>query len=139
MIGICLEVNVYIVISSMTAAQNIVTAVNRSGLLVGDTVFEPIVVVEVVLSEDEKELGVVLVDIGGGKTNIVIYHHGAVRHTVVIPLGSDHLTNDIAVNLRTTIPEAERLKHQQGCALAAVTESENIFEVARIGSRQPRA
>ena len=87
MVGTRLEVNVHIVTSSTTAAQNIVTAVNRSGLLVGDTVLEPIAVGEAVLSEDEKELGVVLVDIGGGKTNVAIYHHGAVRHTVVVPVG----------------------------------------------------
>ena len=114
MVGTRLEVNVHIVTSSTTAAQNIVTAVNRSGLLVGDTVLEPIAAGEAVLSEDEKELGVVLVDIGGGKTNVAIYHHGAVRHTVVVPVGGEHFTNDIAVGLRTSIPEAERLKREQG-------------------------
>lgn len=139
MTGTRLEVNVHIVTSSTTAAQNIVTAVNRSGLMVGDTVLEPIAVGEAVLTEDEKELGAVLVDIGGGKTNIAIYHHGAVRHTVVLPVGGDHLTNDIAVGLRTTIPEAERLKHQQGCALVSMADTESVFEVAGMGSRQPRA
>src|SRR5256886_986757 len=89
MVGTSLEVNVHIVTSSTTAAQNIVTAVNRSGLLVGDTVLEPIAVAEAVLTEDEKELGAVLVDIGGGKTNVAIYHHGGVRHTVVVPLRSE--------------------------------------------------
>src|SRR5579884_3320458 len=138
MIGTRLEVNVHIVTSSTTAAQNIVTAVNRSGLLVGDTVLEPIAVGEAILSEDDKELGVVLVDIGGGKTNVAIYHHGAVRHTVVLPLGGDHLTNDIAVGLRTSIPEAERLKQEQGCAIATNGDSESVFEVVGMGSRQPR-
>jgi cell division protein FtsA len=139
MTGTRLEVNVHIVTSSTTAAQNIVSAVNRSGLLVGDTVLEPIAVGEAVLTEDEKELGAVLVDIGGGKTNIAIYHHGAVRHTVVLPIGGDHLTNDIAVGLRTTIPEAERLKHEQGCALASQADTERVFEVVGIGARQSRA
>src|SRR3989454_8879415 len=139
MFGTRLEVNVHIVTSSTTAAQNIITAVNRSGLLVGDTVLEPIAVGEAILSEDEKELGSVLVDIGGGKTNVAIYHHGAVRHTVVVPLGGELFTNDIAVGLRTTIPEAERLKREQGCALSSMAQSDEVFEVSGIGSRQQRA
>jgi cell division protein FtsA len=139
MVGTRLEVNVHIVTSSTTAAQNIITAVNRSGLLVGDTVLEPIAVGEAILTEDEKELGCVLVDIGGGKTNVAIYHHGAVRHTVVVPLGGELFTNDIAVGLRTSIPEAERLKRQQGCALSTMAKDEEVFEVSGIGARQPRA
>jgi cell division protein FtsA len=138
MVGTRLEVNVHIVTSSTTAAQNIVTAVNRSGLLVGDTVLEPIAVGEAILTGDEKELGSVLVDIGGGKTNVAIYHHGAVRHTVVVPLGGELFTNDIAVGLRTSIPEAERLKREHGCAISAMSDSEEVFEVAGMGSRQPR-
>src|SRR5499425_267762 len=138
MVGTRLEVNVHIVTSSTTAAQNIITAVNRSGLLVGDTVLESIAVAEAILSEDEKDLGSVLVDIGGGKTNVAIYHHGAVRHTVVVPLGGELFTNDIAVGLRTSIPEAERLKREQGCAFSAMTQSDAVFEVAGIGARQPR-
>src|SRR5204863_2793846 len=139
MVGTRLEVNVHIVTRSTTGAQNTVTAVNRSGLLVGDTVLEPIAVGEAILSEDEKELGSVLVDIGGGKTNVAIYHHGAVRHTVVVPLGGELFTNDIAVGLRTSIPEAERLKRQQGCALSSMAKDEEVFEVAGMRSRQPRA
>jgi cell division protein FtsA len=139
MVGTRLEVNVHIVTSSTTAAQNIITAVNRSGLLVGDTVLEPIAVGEAILTEDEKELGCVLVDIGGGKTNVAIYHRGAVRHTVVVPLGGELFTNDIAVGLRTSIPEAERLKRQQGCALSSLAKDEEVFEVSGIGARQPRA
>ncbi len=138
MIGTRLEVNVHIVTSSTTAAQNIVTAVNRSGLFVGDTVLEPIAVGEAVLTEDEKELGAVLVDIGGGKTNVAIYKSGAVRHTIVVPIGGDHFTNDIAVGLRTSIPEAERLKREQGWALASLAENEVVFEVIGMGTRQPR-
>jgi cell division protein FtsA len=139
MIGTRLEVNVHIVTSSTTAAQNTITAVNRSGLLVGDTVLEPIAVGEAILTEDEKELGCVLVDIGGGKTNLAIYHHGAVRHSVVVPLGGELFTSDIAVGLRTSIPEAERLKREQGCALSSMAQNDEVFEVAGMGSRQPRA
>src|SRR5216117_151570 len=138
MFGTRLEANVHIVTSSTTAAQNIVTAVNRSGLLVGDTVLEPIAIGEVILTEDEKELGCVLVDIGGGKTNMAIYHHGAVRHTVVVPLGGEFFTNDIAVGLRTSIPEAERLKREHACALASMVESDEVFAVVGVGSRHTR-
>src|SRR5262252_3678546 len=138
MVGTRLEVNVHIVTSSTTAAQNTITAVNRSGLLVGDTVLEPIAVGEAILSDDEKDLGCVLVDIGGGKTNVAIYHHGAVRHTVVVPLGGELFTNDIAVGLRTTIPDAERLKREHGCAVSSIVQSEEVFEIAGMGSRQQR-
>src|SRR5262249_17281083 len=139
MIGTRLEVNVHIVTSSTTAAQNIVTAVNRSGLLVGDTILEPIAAGEAVLTEDDKELGAVRVDSGGGKHNIAVDHRGAVRHSVVVPVGGDHFTNDIAVGLRTSIPEAERLKREQGCAFSSLADDESVFEVCGIGSRQPRA
>src|SRR5215475_6650899 len=139
MIGTRLEVNVHIVTSSTTAAQSTITAVNRSGLLVGDTVLEPIAVGEAILTEDEKDLGCVLVDIGGGKTNVAIYHHGAVRHTVVVPLGGELFTNDIAVGLRTSIPEAERLKREQGSATAPSGDQDVIFEIMGMGARQPRA
>lgn len=139
MVGTRLEVNVHIVTSSTTAAQNIITAVNRSGHLVADTVLEPIAIGEAILGEDEKELGSVLVDIGGGKTNVAIYHHGAVRHTVVVPLGGELFSNDIAVGLRTTIPEAERLKREQGCAVSTMAQNDAVFEFVGMGSRQPRA
>jgi cell division protein FtsA len=138
MVGTRLEVNVHIVTSSTTAAQNIVTAVNRSGLLAGDTVLESIAAGEAILSEDEKELGCVLVDIGGGKTNIAIYHHGAVRHSAVVPMGGELFTNDIAVGLRTSIPEAERIKREQGCALSSISEADKVFEISGMGARHPR-
>jgi len=139
MIGTRLEVNVHIVTSSTTATQTIVTAVNRCGLLAEDTVLDPIAAAEAVLGEDERELGAILVDIGGGKTSVAIYHHGAVRHTVVLPIGGEHFSNDIAVGLRTTIPEAERLKREQGCAISSMADQDNVFEIAGMGSRQPRA
>jgi cell division protein FtsA len=139
MVGTRLEVNVHIVTSSTTAAQNVVTAVNRSGHLVGDTVLEPIAVGEAILTEDEKEFGCVLVDIGGGKTNVAIYHHGAVRHTVVVPVGGELFSSDIAVGLRTSIPEAERLKREQGYAISSMADGDAVFEVIGVGSRQPQA
>jgi cell division protein FtsA len=144
MVGTRLEVNVHIVTSSTTAAQNVITAVNRSGLMVGDTVLEPIAVGEAILSRDEKELGSVLVDVGGGKTNVALYHHGAVRHTVVVPFGAALFTNDIAFGLRTTIPEAERLKREHGCAVSSPAESAESaesgeeIEITGYGSRQTR-
>jgi cell division protein FtsA len=138
MVGTRLEVNVHIVTSSVTAAQNIVTAVNRSGLEVADTVLEPIAAGEATLSDDERELGCVLVDIGGGKTNVAIYHHGAVRHTVVLPIGSDHFTNDIAVGLRTPIPEAERLKREFGCVMSSMADDDLTVEFSGVGKRQSR-
>src|SRR5436190_16473377 len=138
MVGTRLEVNVHIVTSSTTAAQNIVTAVNRSGLLVGDTVLESIAAGEAILTDDEKELGCVLVDIGGGKTNIAIYHHGAVRHTVVLRHAGELCTSDIAVGLRTSIPEAERIKSEHGGALSSMLETDKVFEVAGMGSRHHR-
>lgn len=138
MMGTRLEVNVHIVTSSVTAAQNIITAVHRSGLEVADTVLEPIAAGETTLTDDERELGCVLVDIGGGKTSVAIYHHGAVRHTVVLPVGSDNFTNDIAVGLRTPIPDAERLKREHGCALASLADDDLTFDVIGVGSRQTR-
>jgi cell division protein FtsA len=138
MVGTRLEVNVHIVTSSTTAAQNIVTAVNRSGLLAGDTVLESLAAGEAILTEDEKELGCVLVDIGGGKTNVAIYHHGAIRHSVVVPLGGELFTNDIAVGLRTSIPEAERIKRVQGCAQSSLSDSEKVFEISGSGGRHSR-
>jgi cell division protein FtsA len=138
MIGSRLEVNVHIVTSSRAAAQTVVMAVNRSGLLVEDTVLDPIAGATAVLSDDDKELGAVHVDIGGGKTSVAVYHRGAVRHTVVLPVGGEHFSNDIAVGLQTSIPEAERLKREQGCAKASMAEEENVFEIAGVGARQQR-
>src|SRR5438067_3065615 len=138
MVGTRLEVNVHIVTSSTTAAQNIVTAVNRSGLLVGDTVLESVAVGEAILTDDEKELGCVLADIGGGKTNVAIYHHGAVRHTAVVPLGGELFTSDSAVVVGTSITVAERIKSEHGCALSSMLETDKLFEVAGMGSRHHR-
>ena len=114
MLGERLEVNVHLVTASAPAAQNVVTAVNRAGLVVLDTVFEPLASAEACLGADERELGVVLVDVGAGSTGLIVYYQGTVRHTVVIPVGGDHFTNDIAVGLRTPIPEADKMKRMWG-------------------------
>ena len=112
MVGQRLEANVHIVTASGTATQNIVTAVNRAGVRVDDTVLEPFAAAEACLTQDERELGCCLLDIGGGTTELIAYTGGVVRHTAAIPVGGDHFTNDLAVGLRTPIPEAEKIKRE---------------------------
>src|SRR6187401_2328241 len=138
MTGARLEVNVHIVTSSTTATQNIVSCVNRAGVHVIDTVIEQIAAAEAVLTQDEKELGVALVDIGGGTTDIAIFERGSLWHTAVIGVGGDHFTNDIAVGLRMPIPDAEKLKRKCGCALSAMVEEDETMDVASVGGRRPR-
>lgn len=139
LLGTRLEVNCHIVTSSTTAAQNIVTAVNRSGIIVADTVLQQLAAAESTLSADDKELGVALVDIGGGTTDLAVYTQGAIRHTSILPLGGDQITNDIAVGLRTSIPEAEKIKRQYGCAFSGRIEEDVSFEVPSVGGRQPKS
>jgi cell division protein FtsA len=110
MSGARLEANVHLITGSSTALRNVVTAANLAGVKVLDTVYEPFASAAACLTADERELGVALVDIGGGSTDMIVYAQGSVRHTAGIPVGGEHLTNDIAVGLRTTIPEAERVK-----------------------------
>jgi cell division protein FtsA len=138
MTGARLEVNVHIVTSSATATQNIVSCVNRAGVGVIDTVIEQIAAAESVLTSDEKELGVALVDIGGGTTDIAIFERGSLWHTAVIGVGGDHFTSDIAVGLRMPIPDAEKLKRKCGCALSAMVEEDETMDVASVGGRRPR-
>ena len=109
-LGERLEVDVHLVTASIAAHQNVVTAVNHAGVEVQNTVFEPLASGEACLTADERELGVALADIGGGTTDLVVYYAGEVRHTAVIPVGGEHFTNDIAVGLRTPIPDAEKMK-----------------------------
>lgn len=139
LLGTRLEVSCHIVTSSTTAAQNIVTAVNRSGLIVADTILQQLASAESTLSNDEKELGVAMVDIGGGTTDLAIYTQGAIRHTAILPLGGDQITNDIAVGLRTSILEAEKIKCEQGCAFSAAVEEDVSFEVSGVVGRQARS
>ena len=138
MTGARLEVNVHIVTTSATAIQNIVSCVNRSGVRVVESVIEQLAAAESVLTEDEKELGVALVDIGGGTTDIAIFERGSLWHTAVIGVGGDHFTNDIAVGLRMPIPDAEKLKRKCGCALSAMVEEDETMDVASVGGRRPR-
>jgi cell division protein FtsA len=138
MTGARLEVNVHIVTGASNSIQNIVSCVNRAGVNVVDTVLEQIAAGEAVLTPDEKELGVTLVDIGGGTTDIAIFERGSLWHTGVIAVGGDHFTNDIAVGLRTPVPDAEKVKRKSGCALSAIVDDDETIEVASVGGRRPR-
>jgi cell division protein FtsA len=138
MMGSRLEANVHIITSSSTSVQNLVTCANRAGLEVRDTVVEQLAVAEAVLTPDEKELGVALLDIGGGTTDLAILEKGSVWHTAVLPVGGDHFSNDLAVGLRTPIPDAERLKKKFGCALASMIDEDTTIEVPSVGGRKPR-
>jgi len=136
--GVRLEVEAHIITGAVTSVQNIVKSINRAGLEVVDIVLQPLASSEAVLTPDEKDLGVVLIDIGGGTTDIAIFVNGSVLHTAVIGIGGNHLTNDIAVGLRTPITEAERIKIQYGCAMASLLRENNTIEVSSIGSRPHR-
>jgi cell division protein FtsA len=138
MSGVRLEVEVHIVTAAVTSVQNVVRSVNRAGLAVQDVVLEPIASAEAVLFSDEKELGVVLIDIGGGTTDMALFRDGAVWHTAVIPLGGDHITTDVAVGLRTPMADAEGLKKRYGCALTALVPAEETVDVPSVGGRKPR-
>jgi cell division protein FtsA len=138
MCGSRLEANVHIVTASVSAVQNLATCVNRTGIEVIEAVLEPLASSHAVLTPDERELGVALVDIGGGTTDLAIFERGAICHTAVLPTGGDHLTNDIAIGLRTPIPEAEKIKKKFGCALSSIVEDEETLEVPTVGGRRPR-
>jgi cell division protein FtsA len=138
MSGVRLEVECHIVTGAITSVQNVVRSVNRAGLTVYDIVLEPLASAEAVLSADEKELGVLLVEIGGGTTNVALFREGAIWHTAVLPLGGDHITNDIAVGLRTPVGEAEELKKRYGCALTARVPAQETVDVPSVGGRKPR-
>ncbi len=138
MTGARLEAKVHIVTGAVASAQNIIKCANRAGLNVSDIVLQPLASSEAVLTEEEKELGVCLVDIGGGTTDIAIFQNGAIVHTAVIALGGHNLTNDIAVGLRTPIDHAERLKQKFGCSLTAMVDKADMIEVPSVGGRDPR-
>jgi cell division protein FtsA len=138
MSGVRLEVKVHIVTGAVTAAQNIVKCVRRCGLEVNDLILQPLASSLAVLTEDEKELGVCLVDIGGGTTDIAVFREGAIRHTAVVPIAGDQITNDIAMALRTPTAEAEDLKITQGCALRQLADPSHMIEVPGVGDRPPR-
>jgi cell division protein FtsA len=138
MVGQRLEANVHLVTSSVAATQNLVTAANKAGILVSDTVLEPLASAESCLTQDERDLGCCLLDIGGGTTELLVFGGGVVRHTSAIAIGGDHFTNDLAVGLRTPIPEAERLKRRHGCAASAFMQGNGSIEIASVGDRPPR-
>jgi len=138
MTGVRLEVNVHIVTGAVSATQNLVACVNRAGLTVADTVVAQLAASESVLTADEKDLGVALLDIGGGTTDLAIFERGSLWHTAVLGIGGDHLTSDIAVGLRTPIPDAEKIKRRSGCSLSTLVDDEETIEVASVGGRRPR-
>jgi len=138
MSGVRLEAKVHIVTGAVASAQNIVKCCNRAGTDVADIVLEQLASSEAVLSADEKELGVALVDLGGGTSDIAIFSEGAIKHTSVLSIGGDHLTNDIAVGLRTPMAEAEKIKQAYGCCLTSMVGKDETIEVPSVGGREAR-
>lgn len=138
MAGVRLEAKVHIITGAVSAAQNIVRCAHKSGLRVNDLILQQMASSEAVLSSDEKELGVALVDIGGGTTDIAVFAEGAIQHTAVISVGGEQLTNDIAVGLRTPMVEAEKIKRRYGCALGSMVNKEETITVPGVGGRQPK-
>jgi len=136
--GIRLEANLHMVTASVSSEKNIEKCIRRCGLEVDDIILEQLASCESVLTNDEKELGVCLVDIGGGTTDIAVYSEGAVRHTAVIPVAGDQITNDIAIALRTPTQSAEELKKRYACALRQLAPVEESIEVKTVGDRPPR-
>ncbi len=138
MSGVRLESKVHIVTGAVSSAQNIIKCANKAGLNVAEICLEPIASAEAVLTQDEKDLGVAIVDIGGGTSDIAIFKDGALVHTSVLALGGNHITNDIAVGLRTPQHEAEKIKIRYGCALASLVKPDETIEVTGVGGRKSR-
>ena len=138
MSGVRLEAKVHIVTGAISSAQNIIKCCNSTGLNVGDIVLQQLASSAAVLTKDEKELGVALVDIGGGTTDIAIFSGGSLVHTAVLSLGGNHITNDIAVGLRTPTFEAEKIKCKYGCAISSMVNKDETIEVPSVGGRKPR-
>jgi cell division protein FtsA len=138
MSGVRLEAQIHIVTAAVTSAQNIVKCANKAGLNVIDIVLEPLASAEACLAEDERELGVCLIDMGGGTTDLAVFADGAIKHTSVLGLGGYHISNDIAVGLRTPFEEAERIKKKFGVAAARFLTSDDVISVPSVGGRRPR-
>jgi cell division protein FtsA len=136
--GIRLEGRVHIVTGAITSAQNIIKCANRAGLDVNDIVLEQLGSSEAVLMPEEKELGVAIIDLGGGTTDLVIFSNGAIKHTAVVALAGNHITNDISMGLRTPLEEAEKIKKRYGCALTSLVQKDEMIEVPSVGGRNPR-
>ena len=133
-----LEVRVHMVTAATSAVQNVITAVNKAGVHVDDTVFEPLAAADSVLRSDERELGVCLADIGAGSTELIVFQQGAVSHTAVIPVGGDHFTSDLSVGLCTALGEAEKIKKVYGNAIVTLIPEGNEVEVPSVGDRPSR-
>jgi cell division protein FtsA len=138
MSGVRLEAKVHVVTGAATSIQNIVKSVNRVGLEINEIVLEQIATSEAVLSNDEKDLGVALIDIGGGTTDIAVYTEGSIKHTAVLPVGGNFVTSDIATGLRTPLTEAEKIKVRYGCAFGVLIPKDETIEVPSVGGREPR-
>lgn len=138
MAAVRLEVKVHIVTGAVTSAQNIVRSCHRAGLDVADIVLEPLASARAVLTEEEREIGVALVDIGGGTTDVAVFTNDSIKYTGVVALGGQNLTNDIAYGLRTPMSSAEKIKIKYGCALAELVRHDEVIEVPSVGGREPR-
>ncbi len=138
MSGVRLEVKIHIVTGSVTSAQNIIKCANRAGLDVYDIVLESLASSEAVLTDEERNLGVALIDFGGGTTDLAIFSQGSIKHTFVLTLGGDNLTNDIAIGIRTPFKEAEKIKIRYGCGLTSLIGEDETIEVPGLGDRKPR-
>jgi cell division protein FtsA len=139
MSGVRLEAEVHIITGAVTSAKNICRSIQRAGLKVDDLVLEPLASSHAVLGPDERDLGVVLLDLGGGTTDVAVFFEGSIRHTAIIPFGGANVTNDIAIGLRTPIDKAEQIKIEYGCALAALVSAEQSVAVAGVGGRSDRS
>jgi cell division protein FtsA len=135
MSGVRLEAEVHIITGAVTAAKNMCRSIQRCGLKVNDLVLEPLASAHAVLAPDERDMGVVLLDVGGGTTDVAVFYEGSVRHTAIVPLGGSNVTSDIAIGLRTPIDRAEEIKIQHGCALAAMVKPEEDLVVPGVGGR----
>lgn len=138
MSGVRLEARVHVITTAISSAQNVLNCCQRTGLHVADLVLEPLAAAEAVLTPEEKELGVALVDLGAGTTDILVFHQGALKHTAILSIGGNHVTSDIAAGLRTPFRDAELLKQRSGCALARLVDREQSVEVPSVGGRTPR-
>ncbi len=138
MAGVRLEGEIHIITGAVTSAQNIYKSVQRAGVEVSDLVLQPLATSYAVLSEDEKELGVAVLDLGGGTADLAVFYDGSIRHTAVIGLGGENVTNDVAIGLRTPRDQAERIKIEHGVSLQAMVEADEIIEVPGVGGRDPR-
>src|SRR3954464_1822987 len=138
MSGVRLQSRVNLITAATSCVQNVIRCVERCGLMVADVVLEPFASAEAILSEDEKEIGVAVIDIGGGTTDLLLYVEGGIAHTSVIPVGGNNVTNDVAAGLRTPMGEAERLKRNFGCALGRMVADEEEIEVPGVGGPAPR-